>query len=590
MEFIASCSSLVTEFTLTDAEKDKPIIAPSTFFRIAQPKSGLLPSLLRLRIIQADDYFPCLHLLHTPSLRTLEANVPDHQQPNFFSFLTALVHKTPLLEEIILAPGHFPLKSLQEILKFTHLRHLELRDVASTIDFTFLQDVGTLLNLESFVLDARSCTYIARIPEEQPSNKTPPADSAEPAEVGSQAPQPSSDIDDSAIKEDTTKVRSEALKPSSDIDRDGSSGSLLYPPPSRPSSPTIGINEDEEVDHEDSTISKAGGFSQLKKYHFVGELSLLQDMIMYIASSMLEDISITVNQQESKAEAKMREMREKAESVKRRQEFDRETDLQIVAMEKEARETGYSRKIPLRRQAILEKVESRWKEQDAQYRARRQPEDIPERKKLKAEKHTTILQTVSSRWSADLKTVKFSNLDMPSQPLPTLPVLPKLVYGTVFCHPNLEILEFKQWKLDSLEDLLLSLKSSFPKKLKHLNLPIDDPGSAISLSGLLDIAEACPMLESFHCCIDTLPPIPEYSSPTNKALSHGLQSLFVANNPTSLWDFNQVLLVARHLYLTFPRLQTIDCVEGPNSEQWVRIRDQVKMFQIIRKDDMYRFH
>jgi hypothetical protein len=108
---------------------------------------------------------------------------------------------------------------------------------------------------------------------------------------------------------------------------------------------------------------------------------------------------------------------------------------------------------------------------------------------------------------------------------------------------------------------------------------------------LLDIAEACPMLEYLHCCIDTLSPIPLYPIPaTSEALSHGLlQSLFVANNPISVWDFNQLLHVARHLYLTFPNLRTINSVEGPNAEQWVRIRDLVKMFQVIRKDDVYRF-
>ena len=85
---------MVTEFILTDVddsdelgvEKIKPIISSSTFCCIAQflePNSGLLPSLLRLRIIQADIYIPYLHLLYTSSLRTLEANVPDHQHPNF---------------------------------------------------------------------------------------------------------------------------------------------------------------------------------------------------------------------------------------------------------------------------------------------------------------------------------------------------------------------------------------------------------------------------------------------------------------------------------------------------------------------------
>ena len=598
LEILRSYSSLVTEFILADDENDKPIIAQPTFLCIAElleRNSGLLPSLSRLRIIQADSYFPYLHLLHTPSLRTLEANVPDQQHPSFFSFLTTLVHKAPLLEEIILGPGQFPLKSLQTILRFTHLRQLELRDVASTMDFTFLQGVGTLLNLESFILDVRSCTYTARIPDERPS-KTPPARHTE---VESQMSGPSSDVDSN---EDTTRVESETLKLFSDIDNDGFL--ISYPSSPPPISPAIGINEDKEVDqplppiydqipcNNSSSISAVGGFHQLKKFHFVGELPLLQDMILYIASSTLEDISITFfhlfpHDLRPELEA------EKMSQAKRRQEFDQKTQLEIEAMEK-ATTTAYnntnkrykhyslSRNLSSKRQEILDKAETRWKEQEAQYQVQ-----YKERKEAEwIQKRRSILQTVSSRWSADLKTVKLNNLDRSDTLLPTLPVLPKLVYEPLFCHPKLEILEFKQWKIDSVKDFLLSMKSSGPKNLKQLRLPIADPGSAISISGLLDIAEACPKLEYLHCCIDTLPPIPEYSVPANNALSHGLQSLSVANNPTSHWDFNQLLLAARHLYLTFPGLQSI---EGPSAEQWVRIPKLVKMFQVIRQDDVYRF-
>ena len=601
MEALRSRTSMITEFTLTDVndelddENVKPIIASSIFYRIAQslePNSGLFPSLSRLRIIQADIYFPCLHLLHTPSLRTLEANVPDHHHPNFYSFLTTLVYKAPLLEEIILGPGQFPLKSLQAILKFTHLRQLELRDSASSIDFTFLQGVGTLSNLESFILDARSCKYTARIPENEYS-KTPPAEHTEP-EDGSQMLQPSLDID-SAANEDTTEVGS--------------------------SSPTLGLHKDKDVDQplppiynripcdnlEDSSISTMGGFYQLKKFHFIGGLSLLQDMIPYIASSTLEDISITVDQQPPQ-DLEAENLRQEAETEKRRRELDRKTELKIEVMENAMKieygyspshkinkastqaSTGFWKTVSSRRQVILEKKATRWKEQETQYQAQCEERKKAERVQ-KCQTHIAILQTVSSRWSATLKIVGFNNLNRSesSQPLSTPRILPKLVYGTLFCHPKLETLEFKLWELDSVEDFLMSMKSSIPKNLKQLRLPIDDPGSAISLSGLLDIAEACPMLESLQCCVDTLPPIPEYSFPTSKALSHRLQSLFIANNPASLWDFNQLLLVARHFYLTFPYLQTIESVEGPNAEQWVRIRELVKMFQAIREDDMYRF-
>jgi hypothetical protein len=64
----------------------------------------------------------------------------------------------------------------------------------------------------------------------------------------------------------------------------------------------------------------------------------------------------------------------------------------------------------------------------------------------------------------------------------------------------METLEFKRWKLNSVEDFLFSLKvsESDPQNLKQLHPPIQDPDSAISLTGFLDTAEACAMLVSFQ--------------------------------------------------------------------------------------------
>src|SRR5271155_5073164 len=82
----------------------------------------------------------------------------------------------------------------------------------------------------------------------------------------------------------------------------------------------------------------------------------------------------------------------------------------------------------------------------------------------------------------------------------------------------------------------------------------------------------------------------ESSIPKSKILSHHrLQTLFVPNNPASLCNFNQLLLVAYHIYLMFPYLQIIVNVEGPNAEEWVHICDLVQMFQTICKDDIHRF-
>ncbi|KAF8809429.1 hypothetical protein BYT27DRAFT_7254564 [Phlegmacium glaucopus] len=566
---------MVTEFILSDGDVEniKPKIAPSAFLhisRLLEPNSAFLPSLLRLRIIHTDSYFDCLHLLQTPSLKILEAtDVPDHHHPTFFSFLTTLEHKAPFIEDITLGPGRFPLKSLQAILKFTHLHQLELRDAASTINFILFQDIGALPNLESFILDARSCEYISRIPEKQDQSLSP-----EHTDVGSQTP-----------------------KSSSDIDSDGPSGDAYFRS-SCLGTPILGIHEDDNktVDHPlqpiceqisgdtNSSASMVGGFPQLKKFHVFGGLPLIQDMIPYIASSTLEDISITV------IRLSVQELKDPLTPI---QEMEEKAEREALAKVEQRR---LARPFP---SSVFNGGWREWKEAEAEdkkieeLKTAEATERMQKRKQATFDHHTalyiTVLETVSFRWSAHLKVVRFNQLDQSSQPLSIAPTLPNQVYETLFYHPKIEILDFKRWKVDSMEDLLFSLKTSGPKNLKQLHLPIDGPCSAVSLSDLLDIAKACPMLESLQCCVSTLPPIPEYSVPTSKGLSHGLKALFVANDPTSPWDFDQLILVARHLYLLFPYLKALDIVEGSNAEQWVRVRNLVKVFQTIHKDDMYRF-
>jgi hypothetical protein len=311
-------------------------------------------------------------------------------------------------------------------------------------------------------------------------------------------------------------------------------------------------------------------------------------MIPYITSSTLEDISITIIRPSSEDLKQEAENMRQAEVEERRRKADEETWQRIVAMEKSMSTQGFHKggrkRVSLERQAILDEAESQWKKQEEIELIK----TVQNTFDLHTALYITLLQTVSSRWSANLKTVKFNQFDRSFQSLSTPPTLPKEVYGTLFYHPKIETLEFQRWKLDPVEDFIFSLKTSGPKNLKHLHMPIDDPDSAVSLSRLSDIAEACPMLKTLQCSIDTLSLIPEYPIPATKVLAHGLQRLTVTSNPTSLWNFNQLLLVARHIYLIFPYLQTIDNMEGSNAdsaEQWVHIHDGVKMYQTIREDN-----
>jgi hypothetical protein len=101
------------------------------------------------------------------------------------------------------------------------------------------------------------------------------------------------------------------------------------------------------------------------------------------------------------------------------------------------------------------------------------------------------------------------------------------------------------------------------------------------------VAGTCPKLESFQCRINSLSLIPEYTVPTTEALSHGLQWLSVGNS-SPLFDTKRLSLIARHLYLLFPNLKTINTSEEHNAEQWVIVDELVKMCQTARVDDMNR--
>lgn len=157
--------------------------------------------------------------------------------------------------------------------------------------------------------------------------------------------------------------------------------------------------------------------------------------------------------------------------------------------------------------------------------------------------------------------------------------------------PAIESLEVKGWILDSVEGVLSAAAEPIPN-LKCLLLPLGEPNSGISLSTLRHVAKTCPKLESFQCYIDCLSPVPEYSISTDAGLSHGLQTLSVGSKfPLSIANplaKRRDYLIARHLYLLFPDLETISTFEEHDAVLWVVVNDFVKIFQTARQDDLNR--
>lgn len=158
----------------------------------------------------------------------------------------------------------------------------------------------------------------------------------------------------------------------------------------------------------------------------------------------------------------------------------------------------------------------------------------------------------------------------------------------ILSHHTLEHLEVSGWRLDSLSIPLAQLYS-LSSKLKILHFPVGITNKGIPLSDLRLIAESCPNLVSFQSTITDLQIIPTYSrlKGAENALSHGLEILSVGNDLENS-NAQEILDVARHLFILFPNLKEIRTHQGQNEAQWKYIHSLVQMFQIVRLDDAAR--
>jgi len=211
---------------------------------------------------------------------------------------------------------------------------------------------------------------------------------------------------------------------------------------------------------------------------------------------------------------------------------------------------------------------------------------------------TKILRKLCCHWTTSLKSLAVSQLDGSFQCLLKPPTLPEDMFRTMLSLPAIESLEVKDWDLDCVEGVL-SAAEPIPN-LKCLLLPLEELNSGISLPTLRHIAKTCPKLESFQCYIDSFSRVPEYSIPTDVGLSHGLRTLSVGNSlppghvppPDNFFPppvpKKLGYLIARHLYLLFPKLETIRTSEGHDGELWVIVDEFVKIFQTVRMDDLNR--
>ena len=610
----------VSKFILTDKNSD-PRISLSAFIRLARlqsPDTPLLPSLSDLVIEDADASIAHLDLLLTPSLKSLTAScIPDAQQSTFFCFLTAVKQEVPLLQTVILGPGQLLSSSLQTISEFNNLRHLELKHEKSELPCAFFDNIGSLPKLEILILDAR---YVSNtITGEKPI--TPPA---------------FEDVNFNGTFSFSQLARLHVI------------GQLPF---LKDLIPRIRSTRLEKVSvtfvrlsYEQLKASLAKEEAEQERRELEAAEQKMKEQLELVPSDEAQLTFTSLKERKKKGKkGKKGSMMMKAEQEEEKAEQER-GEKEIWAAEEQKRMEAEENKKRMEEQEAQERTEQMRKEQERE--KRRQFEEA-EAEKRRGEKHegdvpyanhfvsgltspvtsgddeprfhltyskvqetpeaqerllkqqfdahtasfTNLLRNLystSCRWS--LKSVSVCQLDAGSFESLLLdaqaPILPKQLFQKVLQLPAIEILEVKGWHLDFVEGVLNTTKST--PNLKSLLLPLDESNFGISLHTLRCVAQTCPKLETFQCHIESLSLIPKYPIPTNAGISHGLRKLSVTAGDCFPISDKRLYDIARHLYLLFPNLETIDTPEEHNAAQWVMIGDYVKMFQTARLDDLNR--
>ena len=631
----------VSKFIVTDKDSEARI-SPAVFLRLARlqhPDMPLLPSLSDLVIVDADASITNLELLLTPSLNSLKAScIPEAQQSTFCSFLTAIEQEVPVLQTLILGPGRFLPSSLQTISKFNSLRHLELKHEDSKLPLAFFDNVGSLPMLNTFILDARHVSGTAT--GDEPT--VPPASKSSPSDIFPN----SNAMDGNRNEHGAADVgHSEASPtPICSFKQLATLHVIGWLPLLEDLIHRVTSTRLEDVSITFIRLSHDELNVSLAKEKAERERKAEEDRRREEAEKkMAEQKKLWEEEMERKRMAEEIRWREELDQKKKRDAelllgytcgpFPPSSPMTPICeplcepewppspQPKNHSLFGFNDFPPSPRPSspvpwgcvddpafqeptvkhqvsclVGSKKKKPKKLEVVQERSLREREQ--ERlTNLSFDAHTVsfteILRKLCCHWTTSLKSLSVHQLDESFQCLLEPPTLPEDVFRTMLLLPAIESLEVKGWVQDSVEDVLSTAKPI--PNLKSLLLPLGGPNSGISLPTLRHVAKTCPKLESFKCYIDSRSPIPEYSIPTNVGLSHGLRILSVGSSfplqvPASPGAKQLELdyLIARHLYLLFPKLETINTSEEHDAELWATVDKFVKMFQTARMDDLNR--
>ncbi|KAF8965792.1 hypothetical protein BDZ97DRAFT_1757072 [Flammula alnicola] len=299
----------ITEFTLTDKQDlNEHPIAPGTLLHLLSrlpnrdTQEPFFPSLNRLYIIEADSSLAHWPLFLTPSLRSLEVSgISEVQQNTLMSYLVTLADEASSLSSIKLGPlGCISRESMKACLNFGNLRELQLLDVVPTFDLELLQEIGKLPELETLVLDARRAVSsrpfrnVRALPPREPMPPPPSSlfgGTGHPLVWGSdsgfslqeQSPPPPPVIPSRAPSPSPLEPGVRAPSPCPSVENPIALEPSTVEPPPRP------------ADVMDDAPSARVGFYKLTKLHVVGEIKLLEDVIGHVASTNVNELSLSLS-------------------------------------------------------------------------------------------------------------------------------------------------------------------------------------------------------------------------------------------------------------------------------------------------------
>ena len=609
----------VSKFIVTD-NNSKAQISPAAFIRLARllhPDMPLLPYLSDLVIVDADTSISYLDLLLTPSLKSLKAScIPDAQQLTFSYFLTAIEKEVPLLQTLILGPGRFISSSLQTISQFNSLHHLELKHEGSELPFAFFDNVGSLAMLKTLILDARHVS--GTVTGVEPTFIPSPSDNSD-ATDDNRDEHGAADGRQSKTFNQLAKLHVTGWLPLLEdlIHRITSTKledvSFTF---IRLSFAELKVSLAKEKAERERKAEEIRRREEAEKKMREQEKLLKDEMERKRIDEerqWREEMEMKMKEQEKLWEVD-KKMEQELDQKKREEEqsfilFNFPSQSKVSALpsysspfsafggpysscESPAEESTKKKKHPAKKQEVTKGQEIGVRERLLKEQERQA--------NLSFDAHTVsfteILRELCCRWTTSLKSFSVCQLGGSFQFLLKPPTLPEDVFRTMLLLPAIQNLEVKGWILDSVEGVLSAVEPI--PNLNCLLLPSESgrSNSGISLPTLRHVAKTCPKLESFQCyiMIDPHSPIPEYSIPTNAGLSHGLRTLSVGSSSSSFpgplpVDKKAGYLIARHLYLLFPKLETIKTSsEEHDAELWASVDEFVKIFQTARMDDLNR--